>query len=427
MAMATKGLSQNPTLDLENAKGCGRIILFFILTLGIGLWGATTFDKINPQQIASSYREHFWLLSHASDFIVIPIAAIINIHVGRYVLAPIGAFLFAIIAGTYFVKDVYELPTFRDALNYILASMFTIRYPTLEIEKGSQKIVPGEVNLIDRVGGPGFVIIEPGNAAVFRNLKGLSGVRVSTVYFLSPFEAVAESVNLDDQQGDRNEVDAVTRDGIQVVLRDIHFRYRIRQDQQYGQTVRRSLSDPYPFSEGALKYMVSNLQVTKDGVEKWNAAVERVLVGAITDYVASHKIDDLTAPRTGSANPQLDIKNELFFSKIQNSLVSLGAELLWVDVGHIAIKEETVDVVRTYLWATDWIGDAAVARAYGDARRQAYQELGRAEAQAELILSIADAIEKANPSERTSENIRKILLSRTAQIIDTLTDSRKQR
>jgi hypothetical protein len=103
----------------------------------------------------------------------------------------------------------------------------------------------------------------------------------------------------------------------------------------------------------------------------------------------------------------------------------LGAELLWVDVGHIEIEDESVDELRTNLWSADLAGDAAEVRAYGDAIRQAYQELGRAEAQADLIMSIAGALSEANLGDNPKDNIRKILLARTAQLLNAMNETGK--
>jgi len=71
------------------------------------------------------------------------------------------------------------------------------------------------------------------------------------------------------------------------------------------------------------------------------------------------------------------------------------------------------------------VGNNKVARAFGDATRQAYQELGRAESNAELIVSIADGLKEVSRGENQAENVKKILLARTAQILDTLSQQKK--
>ncbi len=51
---------------------------------------------------------------------------------------------------------------------------------------------------------------------------------------------------------------------------------------------------------------------------------------------------------------------------------------------------------------------------------QAYQELGRAEAQAELIVSITQAMEGIPISGDLVQSIKNILMARTAQLLDAL-------
>jgi hypothetical protein len=170
----------------------------------------------------------------------------------------------------------------------------------------------------------------------------------------------------------------MTRDGIQVMLRDVHFRYRITQEEHNGVPVRRTIDDPYPLERKALSRMVFNLSVDINGLDRWTVAVERLVIGEIADFIASHNIDYLTAPRSDRVNSRLELRSNMFFRVIQRFLKNVGAELLWIDVGHIDIVEPAIDTQRTNLWAADWVGDANVSRAYGDAKRLAYQELGRA-------------------------------------------------
>jgi hypothetical protein len=147
-----------------------------------------------------------------------------------------------------------------------------------------------------------------------------------------------------------------------------------------------------------------------------------MIVGAITDFIAMNYIDYLTAPREGNRNPRIEIKNELFYRGIQTGLAGLGAELLWVDVGHVDIVDPAVDETRTNMWAAEWIDDAKSIRAFGDARKAAYQELGRAEAQAELIMGITDVVTKVAQETGGNFDIRKVLLMRTAQLLEAMTE-----
>jgi hypothetical protein len=413
--------------DWQTLSGAVR---FFICGLGfvisIGVFGGIQLDGVNPRDLANQYRDSVWFLHYLSDPVLIVIAAVFNWSSLRYMLAPFAAIVCILIAGSYYVQDVYALPKFKDAFRYVMASMFGIHYPTLTIDKGEKQLNKKETNLIDKVGGPGFVIIEPGNGAMFRMLRGPSEASVSETYFLAPFEQVASAVNLDEQQGVIESMSTMTRDGIKVKLSDIHYRYRIKQLQEKdGAPVRRSIDNPYPFSVTAIRDLTFNLQVRKEGLGTWQSSVGGAVSGAIMDFVSEHTIDYLTAPRSYKFVPRAEIQKKLFEPGMKKRLADLGAELLWADVGHIEIEDESVDELRTNLWSAEWAGDASELRAYGDAIRQAYQELGRAEAQADLIMSIAGAMSESNINGSSPDNIRRILLARTAQLLSAMSSDPK--
>ena len=411
------------TADLQTLYGLVRLMLVLACLIMVGVYGAINLDGINPSILADQIRARQPLLQYLGKPVLVVIAAIFNLSTLRYMIAPAIAMAFILVSGAMFVEDIYALKYFKDAWKYVSASMFGAEYPQLMIDKGEKQIPPKEVNLIDVIGGPGYVHIQPGNAAMFRMLRKPSRVSVTSSYFLAPFETIAQTIYLDDQQGDRDEIpDLMTRDGIRVTLKDVHFRYRIKQQTRNGVQVRKSLQDPYPYSDEAMWNVAFNLNVNKTGLAKWNTAVETTVVNGLTDFITSKKLDELTAPIGAPKNPRIELKDDILFKNIQRMLAGLGAELLWIDVGHVHIVEESVDEQRTGLWAADWVGDAEITRAYGEAKRLAYQELGRAEAQAEMILSITDALRESALEPSTNYNIRKLLLVRTAQVLDAMSE-----
>ena len=426
--MRTQNQAPIGKLDMQELLALIRLFIFGIgLVIAIGAIGTIYIDGLDPHELADNLRKSVWFMQKAPEWIVILSAVIFNYHTFRYMIAPLSAIVFVMIAGALYVQDIYALPNFKSAMTYVLYSVLGLDYPTVIIDKGTKEFKQDKDTLIDKIGGPGFVVIQPGNAAMFRELRRPSEAGLVTTYFLNPFETIAQTVNLDEQQGKKEEMSAMTRDGIKVKICDIHFRYRVKQDEQNGVTVRRTLERPYPISEQTIRNMTFNLQVQKNGLESWTAAIERSVTGTISDYVAANLIDDLTAPRTSQKNSRLELRKSFFEPDMRGRLAKMGAELLWVDVGHVEIEDETVDEVRTNLWSSDWAGDAKEDRAYGDAIRQAYHELGRAEVQADLIMSIANALRDVNLTNPSSDNIRKVLLARTAQILRTMSDSAKEK
>ena len=120
--------------------------------------------------------------------------------------------------------------------------------------------------------------------------------------------------------------------------------------------------------------------------------------------------------------PRAEIK-ELLFSRItREQLRKVGAELLWVDIGHFDIAVEDVDNQRVSTWQASWAGKANIERAYGEAQRAAYEELGRAEAQAEILMSILHSLSDAVLTREATNELRQVILNRTAEFVVSVSD-----
>ena len=332
----------------------------------------------------------------------------------RYLILPFGAFMLVLLAAGRYVQDVYALRHFSHGMIYVINSLTGIFRPLLVIDKGKIQLREGEFNPIKEIGGPGYVVVQPGNAVLFRSLRRPSQVGLRHSVALSSFETIGEIVNLDDQHSFEPSLEAVTIDGIKVRLTDIQYRFRIIS------TRPRTLEEPYPFDEDAVNRMAYNRAVTAKGLPDWRMAVHNLVKSALTDYVNSKTIDYLTAPREDGQDPRQDMRTNMTSPGVRQMLRNIGAELAWIDVGHIDIVMPEVDEERVRYWASDWVGSAEITRAYGEAKRQAYMEIGRAEAQAELIMSIASALEGMENTPDAGKNLQYLLLSRTAQILDAL-------
>ncbi|MBE0698941.1 MAG: hypothetical protein IH586_18645, partial [Anaerolineaceae bacterium] len=300
--------------------GIVRTLLFLLIPCFIAGFVSVNFHGVIPGEVAAQYRETSpWVFFFWPDFLLKAFAAVANPYGLRYLIAPYLAAILGLIGAAYYVMDVYNLD-FSTAFLYILASMFTIRYPKLVIDKGEIQSKPNETNPIISIGGPGHVLIEPGSAAMFRHLRHPGQTMLTTTYFLAPFEQIAFPVDLDEHQSDKDEIRAITQDGIQVKLCDVHIRYRIQQKRHNGFPIRRTVDNPFPLEQDAIRRMMGNLSVDKDGLDKWTIAVDRYVIGEIMDFIAAHPIDYLTAPRSDRFNARLELKSELFFRRMREYL-----------------------------------------------------------------------------------------------------------
>jgi len=347
----------------------------------------------------------------------------------RYFLLPIVTLLLAMLAAALFVQDIYNLTNYMVALRYLVSSLFGFSYPLLRVEKGQMVLEPGEVNPLTSIGGPGYILISPGNAVLFERLKHPSSVRGQGLHFISRFESIKEIVDLTDQHGYIEKTSAMTKDGIVVTVHDIHFRYRLWAGQRTAGHTGRSQNDPYPFSVRAVRNMVYNRAIRQNGgLTPWSTAVQIAFDTDIVNYIRRNTLDAVTAPSQNEENdtqqkkdPRKDIRQVLYSRSAKNRFRALGAELLWFDIGHFSFEDPAVEEQRIRTWSADWVGEGEVLRAKGSAQRQAYNELARAEVQAKMVMSLVNSMHEAGLSgDLHGEAMQKMILIKTAQLLESL-------
>lgn len=339
----------------------------------------------------------------------------------RYLLVPLSALIIAMMVGAHYVQDIYELESYTVGLRYLMASMFGVGYPRLRISDGRMQLDPAEINTLAVVGGPGYVMIRPGNTVLFERLTHPASVRSSGWHFITRFEKIKEIIDLSDQHGYIEKMTPMSKDGLVVSVFDTHYIYRLWGSRREGGVTGRTPENPYPYSIQAARNLVYNRAVRVTGLSSWQDVVRLVVDGEIMDYIRENQVDTVTAPPTVDSDPRREIRKRLNSPGVRARLKNLGAELLWFDIGHISVENPDVEKQRILTWGAEWVGDAEVIRSYGEAQRQIFQELGRAEAQAEIIISIITAMADMNiPEQDHPRAMRNLFLIRTSQLLETL-------
>ena len=403
----------------------GRLWGYYRLFLVIGVLlilvfiGRLFFERVDTTAVMENLRMNSDFFSNIPDLLLRAYAFIISGRFFRYLFLPLMAFIGALLLAALYIQQTYRLKAYRYGLGYMLAALFGFGYPHLVISEGKKQIKPGEINLLEVIGGPGFATVFPGNAALVERLDGNSRVIPAGRHFITQLERVYEAVSLEDQHGFIESVNASTKDGIPVVVRDIHYRYRLMTGKEPENDRERTPDDPYPFSEEAVRAMAYNPAVRQDGVMPWPEAVRIGIQRVITAYIQSHQIDQLTAPGY-EEEPRVEIANQMISNETKVSLKFFGAELLWFDIGHFDIPVKEIKEQRVQTWSAEWTGNADVTRAYGEAERLKLEEIGRAEGQAELLQGILSALDDVDLSTNTLNNVRTIMMLRTAQILESL-------
>jgi hypothetical protein len=285
-----------------------------------------------------------------------------------------------------------------------------------------KQLDPPKENLLDMIGGPGFLNVRSGSVVLLENLQGPSNIYGAGTRFISRRETIREIANLSDQHGRIDSVPAVTKDGIEVDLVDINYRYRLRTGHRPKDYQRRTPADPYPFSTEAMRNMAYKRLVTREGLGSWENAVRIVVEGTITNYVSQHQFDQLTTPLTPEEDVRAEIAKDMEAKGLRDRLRDLGAELLWFDIGHF--KPRRIEVAEQHVdtWGAKWEGLASFERAWAESVRLANQEYGRSRGQADLLEGIIKAFNEAGVSENSAQNLHNLIIMRTAQILEGLAE-----
>ena len=339
----------------------------------------------------------------------------------RYLLVPWVLLAVLVLAGVNYVQISFGLPNQKSALNYFLACMFGMQIPVLVINDSKAQTDSGKEHLILKIGGPGFLVIQTGNVVLLEDLSGKVRVVGAGRHFISRSESIKEIASLEERFAHIEQLSATTKDGIEIVVRDIRYRYRLCGDLNTNSDSGHQSDNRFSFSEEAVIQMTYNRTLAQNGIGTWHMGVNQVVEAVITDYIRQHPVDSVTAPQTQDIDARGDIYRELHSQSGRNRFRDKGAELIWIDIGHFETPEKSVIEQRVNTWQARWLGNADVVRASGEAQRTASQELGRAEAQAEMLKNIVQSLETVGePGESRQQNMRALYLARIAQLLDAM-------
>lgn len=339
----------------------------------------------------------------------------------RYWLIPPVILVFLLLTGARFTRVAYSLGDLSSGWRSLMASLFSFDLPILVIADGKPLIDSlGEPNLIQSIGGPGYLHIHPGNVVLLEGLDGQLRVLGAGRHFITRLERVKEVFSLEERYAQVETIAATSRDGLEVVARDIRYRYRLDSGRQGDVGLGRTPENPYPYSEQAVIQAVYNRTLDTSGLGEWHTGVNAVVESLIADYIRQNLVDHLTAPIIDSEDPRGRIRKQFFSDDGRARFREKGVELLWIDIGHFETLEKEVAEQRVNTWQARWMGNATIMRAYGESQRLAYEEMGRAEAQAEMLMSIVHGLEDVAAKGEPRQNIRALYLARIAQLLEVM-------
>lgn len=333
----------------------------------------------------------------------------------RHMLPPVLGIVLALVCGASYLRDLLELPSFQLAFKYLTTTLFGGDYPRMSINEGRAQVAQPETNPMLKVGGPGWVDIQIGNAAIFERVVGPSSVLGAGTHFIRRFETLREAFDLREIERVRADVKMVTKDGVPIVLNEIRVRYRIRAREV------RTESNPYPVMVQAIRRAAYNRKVSPRGLEEWPDMVLGAVKSTLTNWIARRRMDELIPPPRDGQEPESPAPppyrqalHDLFQSKdTRQKFADMGAEIIWVSVGHLRpdpdvdpdlkgdgdptghdkIHQQLIDTWKSVHAARD-MDELADARAYA----RWLNDTARAQAECDLILALTTDLGQARSS-----------------------------
>jgi hypothetical protein len=250
------------------------------------------------------------------------------------------------------------------------------------------------------LGGPATLIIFDGFALYLERGNRFSRVvgPGKEIPFLELYETVRAIVDIRPRVKN-GRVSAWTKDGIYVKL-------MIRLECGIGPVNQTKLDESlvYPYDPLAVRKIVERTAVKFDPVGKklveeqdWINTAWGQATGTLADYMASRYLDDLfLAERKGGQILAPETGKQLLMT-LNDKLQGFGLHALSLQITEVEFPEQ-VKTQRLRTWETERKNFATITEGEIEAYRIRAREKARAEAQRDLILTIANGLQKMDPS-----------------------------
>ena len=326
---------------------------------------------------------------------------------------PVAAGIFlAYQAAVTLVRQLYGLPDQAAARQFLgrLRSGGGMTERPILLQAATLEEVRDAIPLL-RVGGPGQVMIRPGEVGVTERNGRIFRVLPPALHRLARFEYIHTILNLREQERHVEEIPLVTRDGIELKA-NIGLSYRISQGSDPP-----TRAKPYPYDETAVKIAAYDQTVTPYGVSTWEDTPVNVARGEFKKIIAKYRLDEILQLEDSIDDPHLVIRSELE-RRTRLTLMEKGIDLVTLHIGRLKFPPAVTEQYIKY-WQAQWEIKADLSRADGEARALEEVEVARAEAEVTMIQAIVEGVRRAQQDGHTG-TMREIVAMRLIEAMEKL-------
>jgi regulator of protease activity HflC (stomatin/prohibitin superfamily) len=291
-----------------------------------------------------------------------------------------------------FVKAVYGLKTRSQGFDFVKRRLFGTSgfRPFLRIAGG--KLEVDDKNPLVRTGGPCGLIVYNDSAAILEKAGRLTRVVKNGFPKLEPFEKVWDVVDLRPHRW-VYDVSAMSKDGISVTCQaDVTL-----QIDDGGQAPSRD--EPYPATEQAIfwaatrKLMRESSRSEDDQKMDWaGRAIVGITEGVLRTILATYLLDQFLGPDEVNRNHYRSQIRSRLEEELRKQFPDIGVKLIKVELGNVTVDDK-VTQQQIEAWQALWKRWAREREAEGEAEKLQYMEAAKAQAQADMIVSITQAFQ----------------------------------
>lgn len=313
-----------------------------------------------------------------------------------------------------FLKTVYCLDGWRQGMAFLLRSRCGLRQfrPSVRIQKGG--FDEGGAEVLQKIGGPGHLVIYHDSAVVLEQGGRLSRVAGVGIVPLERFEKVYNIIDLRPQRGFCT-VEAMTRDGIPVSW-NVEIQYQID-----AGGIAATDEMPYPMSERHVLRAATSKWVRKSGesdILDWKGQLVDVEVDRhLRTILSCRRLDQLIGLTEDQDTARESIRTELE-ARLRDAAPRTAARILSVRLGNLRV-DDAVTHEWVKAWKANWQNWSAKRLAHAEASYIHQYEIAKAEAQMQMIAQLAEALQKQLASRTISaQAVPQMVLMRLFSVLD---------
>jgi regulator of protease activity HflC (stomatin/prohibitin superfamily) len=255
----------------------------------------------------------------------------------------------------------WEGATPGDAFDYLWSILLGTNQPWVVIENG--KVVGGKKQgIFCRLGGPGMVIVRPGNAAVLQHTGQISQIVGPGRYRTRRHEKIRHMLRLGPLWETQDVENVLTRDGVPLTVR-LGVGYMLEPkadtDQRAGPPAKpRVIGGDYPVYEDTLRKAVLN--VTPAG---WEITAFAGSESQLRDIVGTYTLDQLFGLATAEGSGDVEFhESQRVIKRIEERIMKnfgppaaehAGIKIRIVDIQSVKVPAQ-VEEQMLEAWSSEW-------------------------------------------------------------------------